>query len=347
MIRIIFSALVLATVVASAEIRETNFMSDALSNVKSGDVVVVDIDNTILEPVQTLGSDQWYGYVVEKYKESGMDESQAIDHAISDWVQVQKVTDVRKLEKLTPSLIKRVQAKNIMIIALTARPTSLSDTTWRQLISAGIQFKNYGYSYKDGSDIDFQNGILFVGPRNNKGIVLSKFFEQLKIKPQRLIFVDDKEKHVKNMEAVFAKSGLVNINFRYGAADERVKSFWSDLADVQWDYFQKHSGALLTDAEAEKLLPEDKLNSLSCEDARYGQDHTMSISRISQNRFNVTFVTDLDVPGGHYSHEQYLGVGSISDAKIDLKLYLNDKYVSAIQGDPKKLTAFGIQMTCR
>lgn len=164
-------------------------------------------------------------------------------------MQVQNVTRVNAIEKITPSLILMTQKKNVMVFALTARPIDLGDTTIDQLRSLGVRFKNNGISYS----VAFNNGILFVGPKNNKGVVLSQFFRKSNIQPNRLIFIDDKEKHVKNMEEVFAKSGLKNVNFRYGATDQKVKSFRSDVAEVEWEYFQTF-GVLIADEVAEQII---------------------------------------------------------------------------------------------
>src|SRR5690349_6313422 len=118
---------------AQAEIREANSMQVALENVRAGDLVVFDIDNTILSPTQTLGSDQWYGYLVEKYKRGGADESSAIDLALRDWIAVQKVTRVNPVERITPQLIRSLQKRGIPLMALTARPGELKTATARQL----------------------------------------------------------------------------------------------------------------------------------------------------------------------------------------------------------------------
>jgi hypothetical protein len=252
------TVLVLAsTLTASAEIRETNFMANALANTNEGDVVVLDIDNTVLEPVQTLGSDQWFGYLLGKYKKSGLDENTAVDKAIIDWIQVQELTKVRLVENTTPDLIKSLQNRKIMVFALTARPVELKRVTAAQLRFTGIRFQKNNALYTNNRDIELYKGILFVGPKHNKGTVLQNFFQTLNIQPKRLIFIDDKEKHVKNMDDVFARTGLININFRYGAADSRVRAFNATIAEIQWDYFQRSQGILLSDEEAQKDTPSD------------------------------------------------------------------------------------------
>lgn len=235
---------------AAAEIRQIETMQGALADVSAGDVVVFDIDNTILEPVQTLGSDQWFEFLVKKYEGQGQDHAKAILSSQQDWNLVQQKTEVRLVETRTAKLIRKLQFRGITVIALTARPDSLSNVTARQLSSLGVHIEQYaGYS---NPEVVYANGIIFSAGKN-KGVILRDFLERLNIQPQRLIFVDDKEKNVSNMDAEFVKTSIVNINYRYSAADTRVHAFSADIAELQWEHFLA-TGELLTDEEAQELL---------------------------------------------------------------------------------------------
>ncbi len=333
---------------AAADIQEVRYLADALNDIQASDVVVLDIDNTILEPGQTLGSDQWYGYLVEKYKASGLTQEQSIDHAIIDWIGVQKLTTVSPIEKQTPNLVLKTQGRAHLVMALTARPVELAAATLKQIKSVGIQFAEK-YKYESGESIKLAGGVLFVGPKNNKGTVLQSFLKAQNISPARVIFVDDKEKHVKNMDAVFSQAGIANLNFRYGAADGKVKSFSPEIAEIQWEYFVKFGGALLSDREAEERLDSKpkQIENIFCQDAQFSSDHRMSIRRIGSNRFSIHFVTDLDVPGGAYSESDYLGVGSMDASQVELKVYSGERYLLTLSGRLPQLTAFGITMNCR
>lgn len=235
---------------AAAEIRQVETMKVALADVSAGDVVVFDIDNTILEPVQTLGSDQWFEYLVKKYEGQGQDHAQAILSSQADWNLVQQQTDVRLVEKGTARLIRKLQLRGITVIALTARPDALKDVTAGQLSSLRVHIEQYeGY---DNPDVVYSEGIIFSAGKN-KGVILKDFLERLNIQPARLFFVDDKEKNVNNMDAEFAKTQIVNINFRYAAADPRVFAFNPNIAEFQWEHFLK-TGELISDEEAEEIL---------------------------------------------------------------------------------------------
>lgn len=231
--------MLLFTLSAQAEIREAATMKEALNNLAVGDFVVFDIDNTVLEPAQTLGSDQWFEYRVQVHKAQGEDEKLAVERAIDDWLPVQKATEVKLVETETSQMIKELQDKGIEVIALTARPEDLESATIRQLQTVGVKFKNILFSFG-----------------KNKGVVLREFINQNGFQLTRLIFIDDKEKNVKNMDAEFVNDNIVNINFRYGAADQKVQNFSKDIAEIQWFYFQEYS-ALVSDEQAEQILNDE------------------------------------------------------------------------------------------
>src|SRR5262249_21763684 len=150
-----------------------------------GDVVVFDIDNTILEPIQTLGSDQWVDHLIERNKEAGLSVEKAVEAALRDWEQVQRVTEVRLVETQTVKLIRKLQFQNVATLALTARPSQLRSVTENQLASLDVRFDRYGVQFADGK---------------NKGLVLKDFLAKMGLAPRRLIFIDDKLKNIKNMD---------------------------------------------------------------------------------------------------------------------------------------------------
>lgn len=235
---------------AWAEIRETARMKEALAGARAGDVVVLDIDNTILETPQALGSDQWVDYLIGKYKAQGLEPKAALDRALVDWDRVQRATRMQLVEAETPNLVRAVRRKGVTILALTARPANLADVSVGQLRANDVTFPTYdGFR---GEGVVYHGGVLFADGKN-KGHVLRDFLRQLNIQPARILFVDDKAKNVKNMDAEFANDGFPNINYRYGAADPKVRAFSKEVAELQWTYFDRF-GQLISDEAAEEIL---------------------------------------------------------------------------------------------
>jgi hypothetical protein len=128
------------------------------------------------------------------------------------------------------------------MMALTARTLDIAERTIAQLKSIHIQFDGHSLQDKDlkipaselGSKDDalFTRGVLFVGETNNKGKVLAHFLDQLHYHPEKIVFVDDKRKHVDAVEAALAKVGVPYIGFRYGALDKKVKAYNELMSEV-------------------------------------------------------------------------------------------------------------------
>lgn len=255
LVSLIIAAITLSGL-ANAATFEINDMKQILPYVQKNTLVIFDIDNTILRPVQTLGSDQWYSYEVKKLVSSGANETQAIETVIRPWIQVQKKTAVMAVQPLTPLIIQSLRRNEISVMALTSRPVELTDTTLSQLksISAEIPFNPYaknGFIVGGDASTLFARGILFVGPKNVKGMILRQFLQENRVKPSRIIFVDDKAKHVQSVETALLGTGIEYFGFRYGAADPIVQNFDSKIADRQLQIFQS-SGELISDQAAAK-----------------------------------------------------------------------------------------------
>ncbi|MBF0406318.1 MAG: DUF2608 domain-containing protein [Candidatus Riflebacteria bacterium] len=213
-------------------------MKDIIPVVDKDTLLVFDIDNTLVCPITDFGSDQWLFYIVDRYmKVFNLSHEVALDKGIELWVEVQKQIMVEPVETDTPEMVKNFQQKGIKIMGLTARKFADMDFTVKHLDSAGIHLGDstiYDSELELTSDdsAKFSNGILYVGEKNNKAKVLDLFLKKIGKNVSKIVFVDDKEKHVTNLENVFGKSSVSFTGFRYGATDDRVKSFKQDMADL-------------------------------------------------------------------------------------------------------------------
>lgn len=231
------SSVLLTAQLANAEIRETKMMADAIKAADSKTLLVFDLDNTVIEPTNQLGSDQWYYFLEEKYqKVDKLNEDEAYQKAMRVWNATQGLIKIKPVEKVTPKLIADAQARGIKTMGLTARTLDIASKSIEQLESIGVKMDRRA---PHGKDMDIKSkdlakytrGVLFVGDRNDKGVLLKEFLTQINYKPLKIVFIDDKEKHVKNVEKALAGFAPY-IGFRYGAADEKVKSFNEDLKQL-------------------------------------------------------------------------------------------------------------------
>lgn len=251
------SLLTLLTIssMAYAEVREINRYSEVTQQLGQAQLVIFDIDNTLLRPLQSLGSDQWFDDRVKRHLNEGLPLTQAIDTAIQEWTSVQSITGVQLTDRSLPSVFAMLKDMGIPIIGLTARPIELIDTSTRQLLSAGLSFfdNTINAAVSDfqgaGGPALFRNGVLFVGAKNNKGLLLKSFFESNGLRPQSIAFFDDKAKHVNIVEAALSGTGIKYTGYRYGAMDAWVKSFNAAETELNYQKFLR-TGALYPDSKA-------------------------------------------------------------------------------------------------
>ncbi len=226
-----------------AIIKQSNTISTILDNVTPNTLVLLDIDNTILQPKQTLGSDQWYSNMVKVFKQT-MPDAKAKTRAIAIWQRIQNKIEVVPMESTTIEVIKKLQKDNIRVMALTARSKPVVDRTIELLAELGLDFSINNTEFNNVKlypkhDVKIKKGIIFIGPLNNKGKVLLRFLEKTSLKPEKIIFVDDKAEHTQSVDAALNSIGMDHLVIRYGAADKRVASFSKKIADKQLDIFNR------------------------------------------------------------------------------------------------------------
>jgi hypothetical protein len=254
----------LASFQTFAEVREAPTMARALEGVDQDTLVIFDLDNTVMTPPQSLGGEEWYDYFVakrtEEFKAQGLNEREAkekaIDKGLKEWNQFHQNAKVIPVEIDTPSLINTIQLRGIQTMALTARPDSLGEATVTQLKSIGITMDKNPIVREDltidgTNPSKFYKGILLVGPKNNKGEVLAKFLQQLQLHPKKIIFVDNKQHHVIDVEKALVEMKTSYFGRRYGAADQKIACMNKQVVEIQHRYF---FGDVLSNADAEKLL---------------------------------------------------------------------------------------------
>lgn len=242
---------------ALAEVREIKQMTEIEPAIDDQTLVVFDIDNTLLEPVHMLGSDQWFDHLVDQGKKvRRLSEDKAIAEAVVIWNRVQEDVVVRPVEAETPALIKRLQARNVRVIALTARSSGAAAVTERQLRAIGVDLGRNPLprpavrpKQKQDTSQPWVGAILFLGENQSKGEALTGVLRSLPQPPTKVVFVDDKARHTKSVDQAMARLKIPVVAFRYGAADARVAAFDPAIVAVQLRWWRK----ILTDDVARDL----------------------------------------------------------------------------------------------
>lgn len=240
--KILFFLLISFCSFLQAKIIEIFSITELLNYIKEKECLVVfDIDNTLMESVHQLGSDQWFDRRVNILVTSGIDTVQAVKKAYREWYMIQGIIEFKLVEEKTKSVFDQVK-KSTDTIALTTRGFDSSYPTISALNSLGIVFDD---KPMDSSMLFFQNegnpaifpgvlflkGILFTS-NTHKGEALFKLLGLIKKQPKQVIFINDKLAHLKQVEESSEKRSIPFIGLRYGYTDERVKNIDSRLLQI-------------------------------------------------------------------------------------------------------------------
>lgn len=230
-----------APAAAHADVRVTDSMAQALAEAAPDTLVVVDLDNTLIRPTTGLGSDEWFYHLEERIAaDEGLSEAAAADRAMDVWNDVQARIHVQPVEPGVPALLRSLQRRNVRVLGLTARTHEIAEVTRRQLASVGIDLaaaspRRAPWRARLRDVARYRDGIVFVGEHNDKGEVLAAFLRELPRRPGRVLFVDDRDKHVRAVDVALSRAGIPCVAFRYGAADDAVARFDAPEADRQYE----------------------------------------------------------------------------------------------------------------
>ena len=221
--------------------------SDQVKTVKEhltpGSLVVFDIDNTLIEPVQELGNDQWFRHRLKNLTHQGLSQEQAIKQCVLDWEAIRNVTEMQLVEEGVNDFISSIQTDEVPVMGLTTQGYSLALRTIFHLNKLGIDLSPTSPSLEDQVfKLDrvmlYKNGILFT-EAGHKGHALFALLDLVDYHPKQVIFVNDKHSHLLPIEETCKERGIPFIGIRYSALDKKVASFNPEVAEYQWSEFGK------------------------------------------------------------------------------------------------------------
>lgn len=168
------------------------------------------------------------------------------------------------------SIIKELQERHIPTIAFTKMGSwslgvipSLTEFRYKQLKAHEIDFsgafadpkypKNC-ITVKDGKSYCFRKGILFSN-EYDKGPILQLFLKTMNLKPNKIVFLDDRYDYLETVEAAMKDSGIEFIGLHYTAADKNPSQLDEEVARFQYHYVAQH-GVWINEEKARQLMQE-------------------------------------------------------------------------------------------
>ncbi|MDB5037222.1 MAG: putative rane protein [Bacteriovoracaceae bacterium] len=226
----------------AVDVTEIYRLEDAFHSIDSQTLIVSDLDETLIEPVEDFGHSPWYKYLSKKLIAEGYDKKSALNLLNHVWSRLQFDIDVNPIEPEAPRLLKKVEKKAYRILGLTARALWISERTEQQLRKAKLKWKPFlrtqnAWNHHLNEAVGLRGGILFAG-NESKGEVLVKFLSDQKFKPGQIIFVDDLWKHTLSVRDALDSVGIKNQCFKYLGSEERLKNFSPALAEAQLEKYR-------------------------------------------------------------------------------------------------------------
>ncbi len=251
---------------ANAKIIATDDISTISSYIDKNTLVLLDIDNTIIELAQTLGTPEWCADFYAKKRKLGMPEDEAIKITSEIFTRVNERSDAKPVDLRTSKIIQELQKQGIIVLGLTARAHVLSEATARQLKSSNVnfnvgKFKNKETNTLNGQRTQFKNGIIFAAG-HNKGDCLKAFLSVTQWTPKKIVFVDDRLKHVKEVEKAIFKDNIAYTGIHYTLLNKKMKDMNPKVYEIQLEHLNK-TNKILSDKDAIALLePVSNLDNL-------------------------------------------------------------------------------------
>ncbi|MCH9631801.1 MAG: hypothetical protein S4CHLAM6_01190 [Chlamydiae bacterium] len=214
------------------------FEEKSITNVSNylqpGALLVLDLDNTLIESAFHYGSYQWGNFLIREALKEGANIDQALDQVMPLWDKAQHEIEIRTIEEEIEKWLNLQHAQKTLMLGLTGRSHKIATVTLNHLKKHGLSFSNWGFCepfFKESTHFHLEEGVIFVGPKNNKGEALLHFIHHVTTPIKQIVFVDDQISYLKQVEKSLEGLEVEYIGIRYGGADNAVDRF--DLAQAK------------------------------------------------------------------------------------------------------------------
>lgn len=221
-------------------VKTLSSMSELNGLWEGADLIIFDIDHTILEAQQVSCHSNWFYDQYEEAVKNGISEQSALDALLPAWELSQKDCLVKPVEPVTIEIIQAMQAANKKVLALTSRGKNVYHETVEQLSSLGIDFSASAplgeYSGQAlGAGVGAFHGVIFTSDYVSKGKVLQSYLAQAGFRPKKILFIDDGLRNLTSVVEDMAKQGIETQAFYYPRV-KRTLPFWDRVqAKLVWE----------------------------------------------------------------------------------------------------------------
>lgn len=205
--------------------KEIKFLHELLkfTDISSyNNILVLDIDNTLIKTTTFLGSDQWYSWqshlIRSKHHTAIAKNQQQLNQIIN---HMYSYLNYELCENETPKLLSKFRKNNFEIILLTARGEHGHQHLINCLKELDIsKHLNNTFSSFENLEGVFKDGIIYCNG-GHKGDILMNFFERNNYYPGQILFIDDKLKNLNHVQESLPQTQI----FLYTNQLDNIKLF--------------------------------------------------------------------------------------------------------------------------
>lgn len=283
-LRILLLSLAFISAPCCAITIKTNDIHKIESEVTQADpetLVIFDVDDVLMHPYDQILKAHNRPYLEELKKKLEERVGESRIEAIYSLIFLQRKNG--PVDKKFIHLISDLQRQGIKVLALTNCFTgkigsieAMEDWRINELERMGHHFdkswsdtKSHqfeglvkqtgsGLSAQSNSISLFKSGVIFAS-NVSKGNVLKAFLAYAGLTPQKIIFIDDKKKHIESVEKVAKSLGIPFVGIEYTAVQEtKLEPLNKARADFQFELLEKEH-KWLSDQEADiRINKKDK-----------------------------------------------------------------------------------------
>lgn len=254
-----------AEIVTSTSLEE---MIGALEELQEGDLVLVDVDDTLMTPVSKVFHDQNRRglHFIDELKSEKIPN---LPEILGTWRLTRKV---QLVNKLWPVVLTKLRERGVWVFGLTQMETgpcgpipSMEEWRFQELKQYGFTFTQSiggrsSFRLKEnpkGQYAAFYNGIIMTGPFL-KGEILEAFLTETKLAPKQIVFFDDRRPHVEDVQKVAMKRDILFLGIHFKENDKMLSRPDPRVVALQKDVLIKKK-TWLEDEEAEKYIQQSSI----------------------------------------------------------------------------------------
>lgn len=229
----------------SGAIIECQRLKEIIPYIEKDTLVVFNINNVLTVAYQDAGSTPWAEErIAQIMKERNIAKPQATNLFIPHWHHILVNTDVELFDPDAEAFVRYLQETGTKVMGLTNRYTEMAYSTHRNLRSVGIDLALAAPFPEDcwidniASPAKYIEGIIFNGLINFKGDTLAAFLKQIDCNPKKLIYIEDKPKHLLQVQSCIEDLGIPFLGIHFGALDLQRESYKPELAVIQVKFFE-------------------------------------------------------------------------------------------------------------